>query len=197
MWKLSDFILLGSKINADGNCSHIIKRCLLLGRRAMSNLASVLKSKGIILPTMVSIVEALVFPVVMLNVRVGPYRRLSTEELTLLNCGVGENTWEFLGLQGDQTKRNWPWIRRTEAEARILWPPNVKCWCTGKDPDAGKKWRARGEGVTEDEMVGKHHWLNEHEFEQTQRDSDAQRRLICCISWGQEDLDLAYWLNNK
>ena len=58
----------------------------------MSNLASVLKSKGIILPTMVSIVEALVFPVVMLNVRVGPYRRLSTEELTLLNCGVGENT---------------------------------------------------------------------------------------------------------
>ena len=92
MWKLSDFILLGSKINADGNCSHIIKRCLLLGRRAMSNLASVLKSKGIILPTMVSIVEALVFPVVMLNVRVGPYRRLSTEELTLLNCGVGENT---------------------------------------------------------------------------------------------------------
>ena len=83
---------MGSKINADGNCSHEIKRCLLLGGIAMSNLDSVLKSKDITLPTMVSIVEALVFPIVMVNVRVGPYRRLSTEELTLLNCGAGENT---------------------------------------------------------------------------------------------------------
>ena len=83
---------MASKITADGDFSHEIKRCLLLGRRATTNPESIFKNKDIALPTMVSIVEALVFPVVMLNVRVGPYRRLSTEELTLLNCGVGENT---------------------------------------------------------------------------------------------------------
>ena len=86
---VTDFIFLGSKITADGDCSHEIKRPLLLGRKAMTNLDSILKSRDITLPTKVRLVKAMVFPVVMYVVRVGLQRKLSTEELMLLNCGVG------------------------------------------------------------------------------------------------------------
>ena len=92
METVSDFIFLGSKITADGDCSHDIQRCLLLGRKAMMNLDSLLKSKDIILLTKVRLVKAMVFPVVMYDVRVGLYRKLSAEELMFFNCGVGEDS---------------------------------------------------------------------------------------------------------
>ena len=92
METVSDFIILGSKITADCDCSHEIKRCLLLGRKAMTNLESTLKSRDVTLPPKVHLVEAMVFPVVMYGVRVGLQRKLSTEELMLLNCGVGEDS---------------------------------------------------------------------------------------------------------
>ena len=85
------FIFLGSKITADGDCSHEIKRHLLLARKAITNLDSILKSRDITLPTQVHIVKAMVFPVVCMDVRVGPSRKLSTKELMLLSCGVGED----------------------------------------------------------------------------------------------------------
>ena len=88
----ADFIFLGSKISADGDCSHKIKRHLLLGRKVMTNLDSIFKSRDITLPTKVSLVKAMVFPVVMYDVRVGLSRKLSTEELMLLNCDVGEDS---------------------------------------------------------------------------------------------------------
>ena len=100
---VSDFILGGSKITADGDCSQEIKRCLLLGRKVMTNLDSILKSRDITLPTKVRLIKALVFPVVVMDVRVGLRRRLSAEELMLLNCDAGEDSWESLGLQGDPT----------------------------------------------------------------------------------------------
>ena len=86
---VSDFILLGSKITADGGCRYEIKRCLLLGRKIMTNLDSILKSRDITLPTRVHLVKAMVFPVVM---RVGLGRKLSAKELMLLNCGAGEDS---------------------------------------------------------------------------------------------------------
>ena len=89
---VSDFIFLGSKISADGDCSHKIKRHLLLGRKVMTNLDSVVKSRDITLSTKVCLVKAMVFPVVMYDVRVGLSRKLSTEELMLLNCDVGEDS---------------------------------------------------------------------------------------------------------
>ena len=89
---VADFLFLGSSITADGDCSHEIKRCLLLGRKAMTNLESTLKSRDVTLPPKVHLVEAMVFPVVMYGVRVGLQRKLSTEELMLLNCGVGEDS---------------------------------------------------------------------------------------------------------
>ena len=88
-----------------------------------------------------------------------------------LNCDVGEDSWESLGLleiqpvhpKGDQS---WMFIGRTDAEAEtpILWPPHVKSWLIGKDPDAGKDWGQEEKGATEDEMARWHHWLNGHEF---------------------------------
>ena len=91
-------------------------------------------------------------------------------------------------------KGNQPWIffgrADTEAETPILWPPDVKNWLTWKDPDAGNDWRQEEKGTKEDEMVGSHHRLNGHEFEETQRDSDGQRSLACCSSWGCKELDM-------
>ena len=94
---VTDFILWGSKITADADCSHEIKRCLQLGRKAVTNRDSILKSKDITLPTKVQLVKAMVFPVVMYGCE------LSTEELMLFNCGVREDSWESLGQQGDPT----------------------------------------------------------------------------------------------
>ena len=96
-------------------------------------------------------------------------------------------------IQPVHTKGNQPWmfIRRTdaEAEALILWPPDVKSRLIGKDPDAGKDWGQEEKGTTGDEMVRWHHRLNGHEFEQTLGDSEGQRRLACCSPWDHKELD--------
>ena len=89
---VSDFILGGSKIPADGDCSHEIKRRLLLGRKFMTNLDGIFKSRDITLPTKVHLAKAMVFPVVMYGCESWTVKRLSTEELMLLNCGVGEDS---------------------------------------------------------------------------------------------------------
>ena len=98
-------------------------------------------------------------------------------------------------------KGNHPWIfigrADSEAEAPILWPPDVKSWFTGKYPDAGKDWGQEEKGVTEDKMVGWYHWLNGHEFELTQGDSEIQGSLACCSSWGHRKLDSTWQLNNN
>ena len=88
---MSDFIFLGSKITADGDCSHEIERRLLLGRKVITNLDSILKSRDITLPTKVCLVKAMVFPVVMYGCD-GLWRKLSAKELMLLNCGVGKDS---------------------------------------------------------------------------------------------------------
>ena len=89
---VSDFILGGSKITADGDCSQEIKRCLLLGRKVMTNLDSILKSSNITLPAKVHLIKAMVFPVVMYGCETWTVRKLSAEKLMLLNCGVGEDS---------------------------------------------------------------------------------------------------------
>ena len=89
---VSDFIFLGSKITADGDCSHEIKRRLLLGRKVMTNLDSIFKSRDIILPTKIHLVKAMVFPVVMYGCESWTVKKAEGEELMLLNCGVGEDS---------------------------------------------------------------------------------------------------------
>ena len=89
---MADFILGGSKITADGDCSHEIKRCLLLGRKIMTNLDNILKSREITLPMKVHLVKAMVFPVVMYGCEIWTIKKADAEELILLNCGVGEDS---------------------------------------------------------------------------------------------------------
>ena len=128
-----------------------------------------------------------------MDMRGGPKRRLSTKELILLNCGVGEDSWESLGLQGDQTvspKGDQPWIfiGRTDAEAPILRPSDAKSQLIGKD-SAGKDWGQEEKEVTEDEVAGWHHQPNGYESEQILEDSEGQGSLVCYSSWGHKELD--------
>ena len=171
METVTDFIFRGSKITADGDCCREIKRRLLLGRKILTNLDSILKSRDITLPTKVCIANAMVFPVVMYG----------CESWTIKKESQGPKNWCFwtvvlektlespLDCKEIQPKRNqsWIFIGRTdaEAEAAIPWPPDVKNQLIGKDPDAGKDWRQEEKWMTEDEMVGWYHRLNEHEFE--------------------------------
>ena len=98
-------------------------------------------------------------------------------------------------------KGNQPWIftgrTNAEAEALILWPSDVKNWLTGKDPDPGKNWRQEEKGMTKDEMVGWHHRLNGHEFEQTLEDGEGQETQVCCSPWGHKESDMTEWLNSS
>ena len=178
------------KITADGACSHKIKRHLLLGRKVMTNLDSILKSRDITLSTKVRLVKAMVFPVVM-------YGCESWKENWALKnwcfwTVVLEKTLERpldckeiqpVHPKGDQSR---VFIGRTdvEAETPILGPPDLRSWLIWKDPDAGKDWRQEEKGTTEDEMVGWHHRLNGHEFELTLGVGDGQGGLACCGSWG-------------
>ena len=121
----------------------------------------------------------------------GLWRRLSAKELMFLNCGVGEDSWESLGLQGNPTVHSegdqlWDFFGRIDAKAETpgLWPPHVKSWLIGKDSDAGRDWGQEEKGTTEDEMAGWHHWLDGHESEWTPGVGDGQGVLACCDSWG-------------
>ena len=93
--------------------------------------------------------------------------------------------------------QSWIFIGRTDAETEIpiLWPPDVKNWLIWKDPDAGKDWRQEKKGMTEDEMVGWHHQLDGHEFEQAPGVGDGQGSLACCSPWACKESDLTEWLN--
>ena len=100
---VADFIFWSSKITTDGDCSHEIKRCLLFVRKVMTNLDSILKSRDINLPTKVHIIRAMVFPVVMYGCESWTIKKAECQRLMLLNYGVGEDSSESLGQQGDPT----------------------------------------------------------------------------------------------
>ena len=97
--------------------------------------------------------------------------------------------------------QSWTFIGRTDAkaEAPILWPPDVKNWLIGKDPDAGKDWKQEEKGTIKDEMIGWHHWFDGHEFEKALSIGDGQGSLACCSPWGHKESDTNDWtkLNNK
>ena len=198
-----DFIWGGFKITADGDCSHEIKRCLLLGRKAMTSLSSILKSKDITLPTKVHLVKAMDFPVIMYEC----WELVCKESWEPKNwcfwTGVLEKTLESplhcKEIQPVHSKGNqsWIFIGRTDAEAEtpILWPPDAKNWLIGKDSDVGKDWRQEEKGTTEAEMVGWHHQHNGHEFEQASGVGDGQGGLVCCSPWDHKEWKTTERLN--
>ena len=214
---VADFIFLGSKIAADGDCSHEIKRHLLLGRKAMTNLDSILKSRDINLLTNVCLFKVIVFTIVMYEYESWTIKKGEPWRIDVLNYNAGGNPWESLRLQ-DQTsqsqrlsnqsipkeikpvnpKRNqtWIFIGRTGAksEAPIFWPPGAKNWVIGKHPDAGKNWRQEEKETTEGEMVVWHPWINEHEFEQAPGDGEGQGSLVWGSPWDLKESKMTEWL---
>ena len=207
MGKQWQTIFWGSKITADGDCSHEIKKRLLFGRKFITKLDSILKSRDITLPTEVCLVKAMVFPIFMCGceswtVKKAEYWRIDAFELWF------EDSWESLGLHGGiqplhpKAKQSWVFIGRTgvEAETPVLWPPDGKNWLICKDPDAGKDWRLEEKGTIEDEMAGWHHRLNGHEFEWTPGTGeflDACHAAVhgVTMSWTRETK--LNWLNDR
>ena len=189
---VTDFILWGSKITADGDCSHEIKKGLLLGRKAMTNLDSILKCRDVTLPIKVHPVNAMVFSVVMYGWREFDHKESWVPKNwcfwtvmleRTLECLLDCNEIQTVHPKGNQTHI---FIGRTdaEAEAPILLPPGVKNWLIEKDPEAGKDWRQEEKGTSEDEMAGWPHQLNRHEFEQALGVGDGQGSLVWVLSMG-------------
>ena len=175
METVDDLIFLGSKITADGDCSHEIKRRLLLGRKVMTNLDSIFKSRDITLPTKICLVKAMVFPVVMYGCESWTIKKAEHWRTDPFELWCGRRLLSLLEskeIQQVHSKWNqsWIFIERTDAEAEtpILWPPGMKNWLIWKDPDTGKEWRQK-KGMTEDEMVGWHHQLDGHEFDKLRK----------------------------
>ena len=179
-----------------------VSKMLLLGRKVIANLDSILKNRDITLSTKACLVKAMVFPVV-----------LDEWELYYKESWVPKN-WCFWTVVLEKTlespldckeiqpvhpkaDQSWVFIGMTDvvAETLILWPPDVKSWLIGKDPDAGKDWGQEEKGTTEDEMVGWHHRLNEHGFGWTPAVGNGQGGLACCGSWGRKESDTTEWLN--
>ena len=202
METVTDFISGGSKITADGDCSHEIRRPLLLGRKVIFNLDSILKSRDITLPTKVHLVKTTVYPVIMYGCEFD-YKESWVQKNWCFWTVVLEKTLESpldckeIKSVHPKGNQSWIFIGRTDAKAEtpILWLPDVKSWPLGKDPDAGKDWRQKKKGMTEDEMVGWHHRLDGHEFEQGPGVGNGQGSLACCSPWGCKESDMTEWLN--
>ena len=118
----------------------------------------------------------------------------------ILSCSFGKDSWESLGLQGDQTsqsQRKSVFTGRTDAEAEdpIFWPPDVKNWLLGKDRDAGRDWKQEEKGIIEYEMGAWHHQFNGHEFERALGVDVGQGSLVCCSPWGCKEVDTTEKLN--
>ena len=178
-------------MTVDSDCSLDIKRHLLPRRKAMRNLDSVLKSRDITLPTKVHIVKAMVFSAVMYRCE-----RVSTKKLML-------SSWcrrRLLRVPWTARRSNQSILKEINPEyslerlmlktklqyfGQLMWGALI-----GIDPEAGKSSVQEEKGVTEDEMIGWHHWLNGQEFGQTPGDSEGQRSLAWCNSWGHRELDM-------
>ena len=173
METVTAFIFLGSKITADGDCSQQTERHLLLGRKAMTNLDSILKKQRHYFANKGPSTQGYGFSSSHVWMWELDYKENWEPKNGCFWTVVLEKTLEsFLDCKGiqplnPQGNQSWIFTGRTDAEAEtpILWPSDAKNWLTGKDPDAGKDWRWEEKGTTEDEMVGWYHRLHGHEFE--------------------------------
>ena len=198
METVTEFILGGFQIN---HCrwwlSHEIKRSLLLGRKAMTNLDSILKSKRHHFADKGPYSQSYGFPMSHVQMWELNHKQGWAQKNWCFRTVVLEKTLEspldWKEIKPVSPKGNQPWIfiGRTEAEAEmpILWPHTPKSQLIGKDPSAGKDWRQEEKGMTEDKLLGWHHQLHGHEFEQTLGDSEGQGSLACCSPWGGKELD--------
>ena len=202
-WKHCQTLLFGSsKISADGDCNHEIKRCLFLGRKVMTNLDSIQKQRHYF-------------------ANKGPSSQsygFSSSHVWMWELDYKESwapkNWCFWTVVFEKTLKSpldckeiqpvhsegdqpWDLFGRNDAKAEtpVLWPPHAKRWLIGKDSDAGRDWGQEEKGMTQDEMAGWHHGLDGHESEWTPGDGNGQGGLACCDSWGWKELDTTERLN--
>ena len=206
MKTVTDLIFLGSKITADGDCSHEkIKKMLALLKKSYDKPRQHIKKQSHHFADKGPSSQGYGFP----SSHVWMWELDHKEGWTLKNwcfwTVVLEKTLEspsdYKEIQPVNPKGDQPWIftgrADAEAEAPIFWPPDVKANSLKKDTDAEKDWGQEEKGTTEDEMVGWHHWLNGLEFEQTLGNSKGQRSLACCSPCGRKELDMTEPLNNS
>ena len=171
----------------------------------MTNLDSIFKSRDITLPAKVCLVKAMASLVVMYGcesctIKKAEHWRIDAFEpwcwRRLLRGPLGCKEIQPVNLKGNQS---WIFIGRTdaEAEAPTPWPSDAKSWLIAKASDAGKDWRQEGKGMTENNMVGWHHWLSRLEFGQALRDGEGQKILVCCSPWGRKWSDMTERLNSN
>ena len=198
---VADFIFGGSKVTVYGDCSHEIKRRLLLGRKVITNLDSILKSRDMTLPTKVHLVKVMIFPVVMYGceswtIKKAECGRIDASELWCWRRLLRVSWTARRSNQSILKEKSWIFIESTdvEAETPVLWPPDAKNWLIGKDPDAGKDWRREEKGWQ------KIRWLDR--ITNTMDMSLAkfwelvmEWGLLCCSPWGRKELDTTEWLN--
>ena len=203
-WKQCQTLFLGgSKITADGDCSHEIKRHLLLGRKVMTNLDSIFKSRDITLSTKVCLVKAMIFPVVMYRCESWTVKKAECQRIDVFELWC----WRRLLRVPWTARRSNQSILKVispgcslqglmlKLKLQILWLPDAKSWLIGKDPDAGRDWGQEEKGMTEDEMAGWHHRLDGHEFGWTTGVGDGQGGLARYNSWVRKELDTTERLN--
>ena len=172
----------------------------------MTKLDSILwiKSRDIILLTKVHIIEAMVFPVVMYGCETWIIKKAECWKTDAFELWCWRRllrvSWTARRSNHSilkETQSEYSWKRRAEAEASMFWPPDAKSQVIRKDPDTRKYWGQEEKGASQDEMVGWHHQLNGHEFEQTQGDGEGQGCLACCHPWACKESDMTEWLNNN
>ena len=200
METVTGFIFLGSKITMDDDCSHEIKRCLLLGRKAITNLDSILKKQRHHFADKGSYSQIYDFSSRELDYKEGWALNnwcfstvvlkktlespLDSKEIKSVNPNGNQPEYSLEGL-----------VLKLSSNTLATWWEKLSH--TGKDPDSEKDWGQEEKGATEDEMVGWHHRLSRHEFEQTSGDGNGQRSLVCCKPWGHKESDTTEWLNNS
>ena len=189
----TETIFLGSKITADGDCSHEMKRWLFLGRKAITNLDTVLKSRDITLPTKVCIAKAIHISTSRVWMWELDHKEGWAPKNRCFGTMVLQKTWKSLLLQGDQTvnlkgNQSWIFIGGTDAEAPILWPPDGKSQLIGKDPNSGEVWRQK------EKRAAEMRWLDSITDSMNMNlsklgDGEGQGSLACCSPWGFKESD--------
>ena len=190
MGKQCQTIFWGSKITADGDCSHEIKRLLLLGGKVMTNLDSIFKSRDITLPTKVHLVKAMVFPVVIYGCESWTVKKAECWRIDAFELWCWRRLLRVPWTERRSNQSILKEIRPGCSLERLMIKLKLQyfgylmqSWLV-KDFDAGRDWGQEEKGTTEDEMAGWHHRLDGREFEWTPGVGDGQGGLACCDSWG-------------
>ena len=178
---------------------------LAFGRKAVTNLDSILKSRDIPLPTKVHLVKAMVFPVVTCRCESGIVKKAVHQRIDAFELCCWR---KLLRVTWTERRSNQSILKEVNPEYSLeilllklklqyLWSPDVKSWLIGKDPDTSKDWAQEEKATTVDEMVGWHHRLNGHEFEQAPGDGEGQGSLVCCSPWGCKESAMTELLQNN